>query len=121
MKGQSSFFRMIRRKMSRWQDKPPRSSLKTGLSGLFLVVLVLSGQGCSREPTVDEHIETARALLSEAKRQMVIVRRQTKFAAIAELKAALKKDQDNFEANAILGLTLFELGEYADAASKLQK
>ncbi|MCP4465215.1 MAG: tetratricopeptide repeat protein [Halieaceae bacterium] len=110
---------MIRRKMSRWQAKPPRSSLKTGFSGLFLVVLVLSGQGCSREPTVDEHIETARALLSEAKRQMVIVRRQTKFEAIAELKAALKKDRDNVEANAILGLTLFELGEYADAASKL--
>ncbi|MDC0362692.1 tetratricopeptide repeat protein [Halioglobus sp.] len=88
---------------------------------MSLVLLGLMGQGCSREPTVDEHMEVARALLAEADNQIVMMRRQIRMEANTALKAVLKKDPDNIEAATILGLTLFDMGEYADAENKLDR
>ena len=107
--------------MSCSRDKQLPFGLRSVLAGLSWVLLVLMGQGCSREPTVDEHMEVARALLAEAEGQIVMMRRQTRMEANTALKAVLKKDRANIEATTILGLTLFDMGEYADAESKLDR
>ena len=119
--GSSGFYSLIRRKVLCSRDKQLRVALRSGLAGLFLVLLAFVGQGCSREPTVDEHMERARTLLAEAESQIVMLRRQTRIEANTALKAVLKKDRDNIEATTILGLTLFSMGEYADAENKLDR
>ena len=119
--GRSGFFDLICRKISCSRDRQLRVALRFTFAGLSLVILVFVGQGCSREPTVDEHMEVARTLLAEAERQIVMMRRQTRMEANTALKAVLKQDQDNIEATTILGLNLFNMGEYADAENQLDK
>ena len=92
--------------------------ISRSLSVLLLGTTLLA---CGDDVTTEDHVRKAEILLEESRTQIKMVRESTEYLAIAELKAALKKDGDNAEVNRFLGTIYFEQGAWEGADAKLSK
>ena len=89
--------------------KQKKSLSVIGLLALLGVIAVLL-QGCG-EPTSEEHLQAAKALIEQSNNP----------AAIGELKAALGRDIGNVQARALLGKVYFSSGDYEGAEKELTR
>ena len=79
-------------------------------------------QACGGDDlTSEDHVRKAQELLEDSRDQYAAVKQGKETAAIAELKAALKKDRNNAQINLFLGKVYFELGAWEDAEPKLSQ
>lgn len=69
------------------------------LTVLFLSALL---QACGDDLSIEDHVRNAETLLEQSRNQIVMVRLVKERDAIAELKAALKKDGNNAQVNLFL-------------------